>query len=260
MYTAEIKFKRLARSRQQDHESAIRSYLIALERNGQIVDRDLAIVTVRGGYKAIVGLPEDISLRASRSSGHVRKELRGLHECGLTIQKVSLVGQDMDSDAVCECRKPDSLILETSFMSVEVPLRCGKCFGRVPLYRLPHTGKHGDYEDVRHWVWHYRALDTLWMFSGTGEHFAYLQLSRHDSDLSKLGRGICRRIEKNAGIPTYYYLYRWYARGPASERRRTCPSCGRKWLQEQPWMERYEFRCDRCRLVSIIGLGVLKPG
>ena len=115
-----------------------------------------------------------------------------------------------------------------------------------------HTGEHGDYEDVRHWGYHYCAFDSLWFASGIGERFAYRQLSDADSELSKEGRDLCRRIEAGAGVPTYYYLMRYFARSKKGELKSRCPDCGGEWLNESDSLKRYEFRCDRCRLVSNI--------
>jgi predicted nucleic acid-binding Zn ribbon protein len=258
MHTAEVVFKRNERGRHspEQHEEAIWGVLAEMGRNGQLIDRDLSIVITRGGYKAVVGLPERTSLRTSLFSERVRKELSGLKMAGLQLVKVSVIGRDLESQPVCKCRKRSALILETSYLSTEVPLCCGDCCGTIPLYQIPHTTEHGTYEDIRGWVDRYRALNTLWFGSGVGEQFAYRQLSRHDSGLSSTGRSICRRIEKLTGIPAYYYLSRWYARSVAAERRRPCPNCHGKWLLQEPWHRVYDFRCDRCRLVSNIGLDV----
>jgi predicted nucleic acid-binding Zn ribbon protein len=256
MYTAEINFKLKRGASRDDAESAMWSFMASLCRNGQLIDRDDSIVPTADGYKALVGLPERGSLRRSLFSKRVREYLSEMQQAGLRLGSVRILGEDLDSFRLCRCRKNSGFILQTAHLTREMPLECADCNGVVPLYRIPHTGEHGDYGDIRYWVGRYRTLDDLWTDSGVGEQFAYRQLSRHDSDLSKLGRAVCRRIEKNTGIATYYYLYHWYTRSPAAERRRTCPSCGRKWLQELPWMGRYEFRCGRCRLVSNFGQDV----
>lgn len=256
MYTAELLFRRYPRGVSDDAGDAIWSVLAALKRNGQIIDRDCAVSIVRGGYKAAVGLPERDSLRTSCLSKRVRAELRSLKKFGLQRPVLRVIGADLESDRVCECRTPSTFVLETGYRTREVPLCCGGCDGVVPLYRIPHTSKHGDYDDIRYWAWRYRCLDQLWTHSGFGEHFAYRELSRHDSDLSKTGRGVCRRIEQRSGITTYYYLYRWSGRSIAAERKRLCPSCGRKWLLDSAWHGRCDFRCDRCRLVSNIAFDV----
>lgn len=256
MQTAEIAIKFTRKASREQVESAIWEYLVALARNGQLIDWGYDLLAVRGGYKAVVSLPEATSLQASRPSVHVHKRRAELRRHGIAIGKARILGHAVESGQVCRCRKHPSFVLETNFLSSDPPLCCGACFGRVPLYRIPHTTEYGTYEDILGWASRYRALDTLWIDSGVGEQFAYRELSRHDSDLSQTGRDICRRIQELTRIPVYYYLQRHYARSVASERRRTCPACGRKWLVEPPWFDRYDFRCDRCRLVSNIGFDV----
>ncbi|MBN1489868.1 MAG: DUF2310 family Zn-ribbon-containing protein [Phycisphaerae bacterium] len=258
MYTAELTFVR-TKGKPASHEQeelALWNLTCALLNNGQIIDRSFSIVSVRGGYKAVVGLPEEDSLQRRLFSCHVRDDLRALTKADLRLGPVRIIGLELESDPVCACRTWPAFILETNFLSAEVPLRCGGCGGVVPLYRISHTSEYGTYEDVRGWVNEYQTLDQLWINSSMGERFAYRQLSRHDSELSKDGRDLCRCIEKKTGVPTYYYLYRYYGRSLASEHKRRCPGCGKKWLVEPAWMNRYEFRCDRCRLVSEIASNV----
>jgi predicted nucleic acid-binding Zn ribbon protein len=85
-------------------------------------------------------------------------------------------------------------------------------------------------------------------------------LADPDSELAQQGRNLCRRIEIGTGIPTYYYLARYWAREKGEEDR-LCPGCGNMWkvegLKELP--ERFyhfDFRCDNCRLVSHLGVSL----
>src|SRR5437867_10465246 len=86
---------------------------------------------------------------------------------------------------------------------------------------------------------------------------AYRQLADPRATLAKNGLELCRAIEKATGLSTYYYLHRYYAFERGEERRR-CPSCGGQWRRRprQPvfgGLKGFEFRCDRCRLVSTQG-------
>jgi len=132
----------------------------------------------------------------------------------------------------------------------ESPLSCGDCFRAVPLYRIPHT--HGDeYADVLQWEADYKACDTLHMNIGTGERFGERQMFRHDSSLSRRGREICASISSLTGRPTYYYLCKVRARSSAEEERRRCPNCNGQWKLGKRW-HLFDFRCDRCLLLSNI--------
>lgn len=256
VYTVEVFFKRTVRRiAPSDADDAINELLVRLERNGQIVDRDDPIVETRGGCKAIVGLPEPQSLRPSLYSQLVCRERR-IRRLGIEPPVVRILGTDLGFALICTRRQFSAFILETSFLWTELPIQCCGCRGFVPFYRFRHTTEYGSYEDILFWTRRYRALDKLWFNGGVGEQFAYRELSHHDSDLSKTGRDICRRIEKRAGVCTYYYLYRWYGRSVAAERRRPCPGCGRKWLLKEPWHWPCTLRRDQCRLVSNIGWDV----
>ncbi len=249
MFTIDISFRKKGRRSPEDLDS-IGGLLIALIRNGQIEDRHLVVTPVRGGYRATIGVPEADSLRTSRHNSWVRKALRALDKGGLALGKITHVGEEPDSTPPCTCRKPPSLIMATDMFSTESPFSCGKCGGLVPLYRLPFTDESKTYEDVCFWARDYRAFDTLWIASGSGERLACRELSRPDSELSRGGREICRTIEEKRGTPTYYALQRYYGRSLAAERRLRCPECGKAWLVDPPWLGYYDFRCARCRLVS----------
>jgi predicted nucleic acid-binding Zn ribbon protein len=93
------------------------------------------------------------------------------------------------------------------------------------------------------------------MGCATLERAALRELSRHDSSLSRRGRAITEKITHATTIPTYTYLYRGSGLSRAQELRRRCPSCGDAWALAEPW-RRFDFRCDRCRLVSNIAWNV----
>ena len=280
MHTAELTFRR--RDRKTDREpalEAVNELLHTLRRNGQLVEQDEPIAQVRGGYRVFVSLPEADSLQPRFRTKSVRGAVRALRKAGVTWHATRVLGPDPDSDQVCPCRKPGTLILITDFLSCEPPLRCGDCHGVVPLYRVPPTSEYNNYEDVRFWEYHYRAFDAIWIASGAGERLAYQQLSKPDSELAREGR-VLRLLQHphrqgdgvevavldghrvdvlgillGRGVPDDYLLRHW-GRSQKAERKRKCPDCGGDWSIDELWLERYDFRCDRCRLVSNIGLDV----
>ena len=82
------------------------------------------------------------------------------------------------------------------------------------------------------------------------EQAALSEISDVQSRLSKHGRYLAQEIEKQSGVPTYYYLYRVGGESPAQERRRCCPQCGAVWTLDQALFDVLHFKCDACRLVS----------
>jgi predicted nucleic acid-binding Zn ribbon protein len=78
-----------------------------------------------------------------------------------------------------------------------------------------------------------------------------------DSELSQRGREICQQVEAATGVPTYYFLMRYWGRRKGEETRR-CPGCGGSWHVVMPANATsgfcdFPFRCEACRLVSHLG-------
>ncbi|MBC8135173.1 MAG: DUF2310 family Zn-ribbon-containing protein [Fibrella sp.] len=87
----------------------------------------------------------------------------------------------------------------------------------------------------------------------TGERFGLGEMSSPDSSLTKRGRELCEQITHRTNTPTYY-LFRHHGRSQKRERERRCPICNGDWLLPEPLFERFDFRCDDCRLLSNIAL------
>ncbi len=127
----------------------------------------------------------------------------------------------------------------------------------VPHYRMPISDE--DRHDIFRWQAKYQDYDRIWIGSSTLEMPAYRELADLGSQLSEEGRTICQKIEAATGIPTYYYLQRYFGRKAATERERPCPGCGGTWAT--PFVDgehnfwKFAFRCDACRLVSNMAYG-----
>ena len=146
------------------------------------------------------------------------------------------------------------LYLFTHAFDDESPLCRGDNGRPVPVYRLKYASC--ERSEIYRWQCTYRELDSIWLDSGKLEIPAYKLLAEPDGELALAGREICARIEKTTGIPTYYYLMRYWGR-KKNEEKRKCPGCGRSWHKYNMIEQEYEipdffFQCDRCRLVSSI--------
>jgi predicted nucleic acid-binding Zn ribbon protein len=188
-------------------------------------------------------------------------------------------------------------------LTIESPLRCGNCFGIVPLYKIPKTYDDDEYYDIKCWEINYRARDSLQMNCRVGERFGMRQLSEYSSKLNKYGMDICKKIKKLTGKDVYYYLYNRaiqkpqflnsfgnsfniktaesaailrqirqtcerterlsnksnykYSPARSKELNRKCPSCGGEWILENRLFNRFNFKCDKCLLVSNISASLL---
>ena len=256
METAQLLFR--ARS-SRDAENAVdkvQTYLAALYYNGQIVGDHIPLAKARGGYLAIISLPEAGALAERFGNKWVRRAVRELATAGVHRPRVTHLGAHPEIRPACKCRKRPFLILFTTFLHFGPPVRCGVCFGPIALYRLRATNEAGNYQHVLRWQSTYQAMDRLFIGSGPGERFAHDQLARHDSALSKDGRELARAIEKKVRLPVYYYLSKYFGRSDLMERRRRCPSCGKAWLRPQPRHRIFDFDCRRCRLLSSVAFDV----
>lgn len=256
MRVASIEFELRDRRSAKDAVAAIHGLLGAWRGNGQILERGHPIARTKTGFTCYVMLPDAVALQRGWDNEWVAKRIASLPAVGLGRPRVRILGAEAESPDEDRCKKRPSLILYTTYVSMESPLRCGACFLPVPLYLMPRD-RHGEQNDVMCWQSDYQACDGLQMNTATGERFGTHQISAFDSSLSKRGRAIAKRIEEASKTPTYYYLYRYGGRSGANERKRRCPGCGGAWLlRDGAWHDLFHFRCKRCRLLSNIAWNV----
>lgn len=178
------------------------------------------------------------------------EKLEGLCNSKLTYKTIGKTYESYETP--CICKKPEYYILTTNYVSIESPLTCGTCFKSVPLYRLPVYYDHG-YMPILRWETNYVSCDSLQMSCEVGERWALNQMQEINSQLSKQGLEICRNIEEQTLIPTYYSLYN-YKKYKGNQLARPCPSCHEKWGLETPINNQYNFKCDKCRIISTLSL------
>jgi len=256
METAAIHFRLRARVDPDRALNALQHYLAALWQNGQILGSPTPIARARAGYSVFANLPAMDSLNRRHANRHVRRALRALAGAGFKAPKVQRLGADPEGIPACRCRRRPFLILFTTFFHEDSPVRCGACFQPIPLYVFPATGYGGDHYDILRWMSTYQAVDWLWIGSGAGEQFGHDQMARHDSPLSKDGRDVAKTLARVSRRPVFYRLTKALARSYRQERARKCPSCGGRWLLDQPLHRLFDFKCDRCWLLSNIAWDV----
>ena len=255
MDTAQLFFRPRNGKDHRELLDKVEGYLVALLQNGQIVG-GYTVTKVGGGYLVTASLPETDALADRFANKWVRKHLRELTAVGVARPKVTHLGTDPESRAPCRCRKQPFLILFTTSLNAEPPLRCGACFGPIALYKVPTANDVENHHDVLGWQDTYQAMDWLFIGTGPGERFAHEQLSRVDSALSVDGRELARNLERKLRVPVYYYLSKHFGRSDRAERKRKCPSCGKPWLRNEPLHRMFDFQCERCRLLSNVAFDV----
>ena len=161
-----------------------------------------------------------------------------------------LVGKShKDYNGACKCNKSDFYILQTSYTTISSPVICGNCNYSVPLYKLPIYYDYG-YMPILKWESNYQSCDTLNMNCEVGEMWAMKQMWRLDSALSQQGIEICKKLTELTNIPTYYYLFNYRRISKKKDLARKCPSCKGNWLLKEKLHEEFDFKCDKCRLIS----------
>jgi predicted nucleic acid-binding Zn ribbon protein len=233
--------------------NAITSLTAALLRNENLLEFSIA----SGAYGwTVYGLApaKDAFYRSNRNK-YVQQGFAGLRQVGLKHPRVRFLGIAPETASSCECTRRSGFFLFTTFLHLEPPLRCIRCNGTVPTYRLPRPSTD-EYSGLLSWKSNYKACDTLQMNCDVGEQFGSLQMSDPTSKLSRSGLTVCKEIARLTGRPTYYYLHKASARSRTAEASRLCPGCGGEWLLKKPLHGKFDFKCDKCRLLSNIAWNV----
>ena len=201
----------------------------------------------------IVCLPytlEKNSLARKFNNFYVNKQTQKLEELCNSKLQFRTVGKSYNSyKTPCICKKSDFFIL-FGYTSIDSPLNCGTCGKPVPLYRLPVYYDYG-YMPILSWETNYISCDSLQMNCEVGERWALNQMQDLKSQLSRQGLKICKKIEELTSIPTYYYLFN-YNKFKGDNLSRPCPNCNKKWGLKKQLHSYFDFKCDRCKIVSTI--------
>ena len=228
--------------------------LIAYYRNNAQIQGKHHTITQYLTHNTVVCMAHTLeidSLHRKFNNAYVNQQMDTLERLCLSKLTFETLGKTRsDYQSACTCAQPDFYILFTHYITIASPLACGSCFKPVPLYRLPPYNGH-DYYDVFSWEDNYQSCDTLQMGCVVSERWAMNQMQDFESQLSKQGREICKKIEALTSIPTYYFLFN-YRKLKGNQRSRTCPGCGYKWDLNPPLHDFFDFKCDQCKIVSTI--------
>ncbi|UJF18911.1 Zn-ribbon-containing protein [Vibrio sp. SS-MA-C1-2] len=249
MYITELDFEIYCDTSLGEVEKAINFVLDCLRYNGQVLGRELPIVMNGSNFIARVISPEQNSLHPKNHSPQVKRALKLLSDSGLLQPKITIVGQDMNSDPSDQCEAPSWQILFTSHLHTCSPIRCGEDFEPIPLYRLPPVA-NGDQKQLIKWQEDWSACDQLQMNGSVVEHPSLFEMSSPQSVLFRRGWDLCRRMAVVSKTPTYLYLYRVGGESKEAEQQRRCPVCDGEWALDAPIHGIFDFKCDQCLLVS----------
>lgn len=249
MLAAQIDFEIFEAIDDADQNDAIYSFLSILLHDGRI-GHPYIVMKSGATISALVTTAAEDAFSNFEAGEYIPKQLEKLDERKISRPKFKFLGEETDSDQLCRCPSPSGYILFTSAYANSVtPLFCFDCFAAIPLYRLPRPEK-GDFFKVYIWQSDYRSCDSLQLHSQTGERFGLRQMADVDSSLSKYGLEICREISESTGKRVFYYLHKYYGTSLKKERARKCPICGGEWLLAEQLHRLFDFKCDKCHLLS----------
>jgi len=228
--------------------------LSALRMNGQILGSEYTLHGEADALVATVRTPEADSLGGRFHGRYVREALERARGQRIEVT-VGDVSDWTEAVSNCQCASRSGFVLHAACDEVKSPLRCLDCFAPVSLYHLPAMGG-GDFGELVCWQADYECCDRLQMNCKTLERAATREISDLRSALSVAGRKHADEVAQSTGLPVYYALYRAHGRTLRTERSRRCPGCDGDWLLPALLHERFDFRCDACRLLSSIAVNV----
>lgn len=229
--------------------NAIKAYLIFLQKGGQIAG-EYVLATAKDHFRATVYLPDAQALALAFHSDFALRSRDELQALGLAL-KVEYIHEASPQPAFCLNDTP-SLYLFTFFGDIHAPVCTGDTGRPIPLYRLPIATQIR--EDILRWAKAYQCHDILQIDCGALEIAAYTQMADVHSELSQNGLALCRTLEACTGLPTYYYLHRYWA-FDIGEDDLPCPGCGKPWFvgqsgEKSRGLAAHAFQCQDCKLIS----------
>lgn len=250
MFIKELSFECYQDTKYALVERAINQYLDALRYNGQILGREFPVAMQGPIFTTRLVSPERESLHTQFNSPQVNHALDNLNQVGLLAPKVKNIAEDLNSLPTATNFQPSWQVLYSTFLDTCSPLRCGETFAPIPLYRTPEAISNGDRKSAIKWQEEWANLDELQMNGSAVSSMALKELGDISSKFFYRGTNLCKRIQYITKVPTYYYLYRVAGTSLAEEQNRRCPSCGGDWRLPEPLFDIFDFKCDKCQLVS----------
>lgn len=191
----------------------------ALCKNGQVYE-NFQVVSEGGAYAVYVIMPSADALDLSfctEESVEIVKRLASIFSL-----KIESMGTAITCEESCTCEAPSWYLLYTDLATEESPVVCGDCGRPVPLYKLPAILDKEGQSNFLNWQDQFRAIQKLDMYNYQPD-FTSGEVYDPASHINKMGRALCRAMEKAKSVPVFYHLEQKKDSGAV------CPLCGREW-------------------------------
>ena len=258
MILYQVTFGSYSNGKFSEMSDLVESYLVSLARNGQIFYDTNRVIPWQEKVIAYVDLvgPQAFKLKYHSQDG---MEKLGKVKDYFKQEPVWGIHQDDPPTRETSWKKASSLFLYTNPIELSSPISHGDREVDIPVYLFPFSDEMRD--EIYRWQRKCKHIAQIWSDGDALEISAYRELTLPDSELSQQGRSLCKEIENATGIPTYYYLDRFYRyEDYEKECCRPCPCCGKPWhvpsdtdFLHDPFFQ-FSFRCKTCRLVSHRGI------
>ena len=150
MYVAQIEIGIVKRKHLSTQNDAIQWLLSTWRNSGQILGREFIVLKEDELWKATVGAPARDAFSSKHNCEYTERVMNEeFLRAGLAPVSTQIIGTDPPGWSPCSCKTPSAYALLTDLLSMESPLQCLDCRGKVPLYRIPWPNP----DQCQHVIW-----------------------------------------------------------------------------------------------------------
>ena len=232
---------------EDDAEELIWDFLVALERNGQIL-KDYNVAKDKN-YFLYVTFPKADSFDEKYDGIYVKERREKMKE--YIDFKLTPLGENVQCLTYCTCTERTAIEMETYNHDINSVFTCLDCGNPIALYELPFVEKQDDHTYVVGWQKNYSSMDTLWM-TCLCDRYTGNQLHNPESTLNRQGIELAQNISEKLGYPIYYHLDCMFDKKIKSTRvgkafMHICPKCQKVMKRIKIGDDKIDI-CKNCRL------------
>ena len=208
-----------------------------LRKNGQVYE-GFQVVREEDAYAVYIIMPGEDALDLAFCTEETVEAVKNL--AAIFLLEIIPLGEVISCESSCGCAAPSWYMLYTDLDTSVSPVVCGDCGKPVPLYKLPAILDKEGQSNFIGWQDQFKALQRLDGYNYAAE-MTEDALYNPQSRINKMGRALCRAMEKAKSVPVFYHLEL------KREAAGACPVCGREWSRT-PNADIASKLCTFCRI------------